>query len=983
MNAADTCEEVPLEIVDYSCSTCFEEVVREIAQYIVEEFHTRPELRQFVYDTGAQPDLAADCDVTVTGRRFPIRRGRSVQDGDPGIAVEIHAYNLPHKHHWQQQQQHTLHPIVRLFAVPVFFLARSTTNSSSYTDSEASFYLSLLTTAVGCAMRGPLTLRYDTDPLDVPSPFFYERGMAPCFVSVGEHYKGMFVGMAPASTTIGGAKGGANSLQDLVLQPVIKRRFQCSAYASAPELCRRLSDYVYMFQLHIGPRSHIVTKMCDGICLSTRRTYKMKVPRRFPMDGTCGSTSTDTHYVDRTLSWESVLETENKTTLPCGLTTFPFGTGTVPLEGICFTFQWNQLHGTEVPDDGGCGYSLDPFTADSTQLLQHKLVIHAGAIPRHDYEVDHNVTNSAGEYVFTVMERLSWGIDVEAPAYASDRLERMADDVIHCHLTNALEQRALINQLVAGGTCAGELNADIRSVYFPGSLLCRFAYVCATSLDSCEEVCLLWQLVVMRLKSFLSGGAAMGSLLQQLAGTIGLPETDEIDHNLPLLVQKLYFLSYCVRRMHQESKRMSIGHAADGWDDWVEEEVERSEGDAKSFDFSSKQCSDAVNRGKRLITNGEPLMEPEAIPLPPCTSDIFYARSSELEKLGTAHVAQCVRAHMQSEHLFNDMCLFLYVNGAQDGRVVRFPDFVQWHSPRDFVQPPSRAGAAAGEQCSARDDNEYLSKRMHRPSAEHPTEGIWWSLWDRATPRPRSEIIAQSFDAYEQARLTLNWLEHHLSSASLLLETVNANFSNALHRMLSHRCVRSNRAIASFAARSTQNITHSIRKLTGVDVASTAMETFRSTYATALREVEAVETRLCAALAVERMLGASAEAQAQMTECTDPPQTSGGRSTDVTCTSVGHLVSVLSSPDPQENDAKQKYPSLQLPTASLTWDVWCQGNFAQKFGEWSRAPTSSLTRATCMAERPLNTAPCFQQMIVETEESGIFRVALTVGEEVF
>ncbi|KAG5477024.1 hypothetical protein LSCM1_05358 [Leishmania martiniquensis] len=136
------------------------------------------------------------------------------------------------------------------------------------------------------------------------------------------------------------------------------------------------------------------------------------------------------------------------------------------------------------------------------------------------------------------------------------------------------------------------------------------------------------------------------------------------------------------------------------------------------------------------------------------------------------------------------MCLFLYVNNAHEGRVVRFPDFVQWHSPRDFVDP-------GGSSPVSLSDNHYLSERMQqRERDEGAGSGkgaghVWWSLWRRAVPRSRDDIVHGLFRPLEEATKVLAWLAA-IPTAELLLEVSNASIANALHRMLCHRFILGN-----------------------------------------------------------------------------------------------------------------------------------------------------------------------------------------------
>ncbi|RNF24895.1 putative outer dynein arm docking complex [Trypanosoma conorhini] len=993
----ETEEELPLEIEDYSCNTRFEEVIGEIERYLVEEFSTRQELQRFLLNPPQPPHPRQCRDKGSTevaqvagGRRgsgdgemvfgrcfFPLAAGSSsggkqesaaAEEEKEGVAVEIHVQSGLRGS--QRQREQKLHPIARLFALPIFFLARGTTTAPSYRPSESSFYLSLLTTAVGRALRGPLSLRLDGDPSCLPSPFFYADGLAPCFVAVGDHYQLAFKGVAPPVMLGDGACRQAESwtLQQLVAQPVVKCRFHCSAYPHPPEWCRHVSDQLDMFQLQIGTQSRVRTEVFDGICVSLQREFRLSVPRRFLLNDYALAESAARAGVDArvaTLLWHDILELENETMLlAAGPTTFPFGSGTAPLRGITFCFQWNQLLDTVVHEDGGRSSNLNPFAPEGT-LLESKLVIQAVAVPKKECELNHAACKVLSEYVYRVMEHVLSGEEAQEGQRGSDGLSSVVSDILFGHTVGLAGQEALVERLTTHAAPGETVKQDIRRVYFPGSFLCRFAYACASRVQSLEDVLPLWLLVVEQLRGLLEGKGDRRQSLQELIRVLGLPVVEEIDHGLPLLVQKLQLLAYCARRMLSDAQPPAVvKQPADGWEDEMEEEFSPHNPGEVAAAAGELSRNGFVVSGKRLITNGEPLLEPRALPVPPCTSDVMLLKAQELQTLGTAAAAQHSRAWIQSKGLFNDMCLFLYFNRAHEGRVVRFPDFVHWHSPRDFVPPASDA--------VAQDDDAYLSPRMRRHSdAENAwMRNIWWPLWEAATPRSPEEIMAQSFVPHEQARLIIRWMERDLPAAQLLLETVHANFSNSLHRILSHRFVEGNRAIAAYAQRKSEAIARRLKGALrwGDDGPLVDGEGLRTTYGSAIRVIGEIETCLCAALATERVLGAF-----QGTAAAPPPPPAGEP-----CASVEQLVAALASPVATDADSAE----LVLSEASLNWDLWQRSGIAHRFTAEDQRATTMRLRATCMAERPLNTTACFQQMFAETDETGVFRVALALAEEV-
>ncbi|ORC89672.1 kinesin [Trypanosoma theileri] len=1020
IGSGDAVEEIPLEIEDYSCNTYFEDIVGEIERYLVEEFRTRPELQRFL----SIPQLSQNTNQSITtnttdttgeivlGRNFLVGRRRNNSSNNnnqskedmsdsEGIAVEIHICGSQEKEHEYEQ-----HPIFRLFSLPIFFLARSTTTASSYHTSESSYYLSLLTTAVSRVMRGPFSLHFGKDPSPIPSPFFYANGTAPCFVSIGDHYELAFTGVSPPSmiTEWGGGNNNNNNnnsengkLQQVISQPVVKCRFHCRAYSHPPQWCQRVADYLDIFQLQIGPQSRICTDIFDGISISLRRTFRLKLPRRFSpyhteeLKPTVGGRG-------NTLTWDEILQFENEIMLlSAGPTTFPFGTGTAPLRGVLFSFQWNQLHDTEVHDDGKKNSNLNPFGSDGVKT-QNKLTIKAIAIPKKECELNHTACKSLSEYAYMVVEDISSEKNLSPATDISPTLDVMANEIIYSHTVSLSGQMNLLKRLINNDEAEeGETNSsnsDIRKVYFPGSLLCRFAYVCANRLELARDVYTLWMLVVDRLRDLLEGGGERDHSLQQLIDTIGIPPVEEIDHGLPLLVQKFQLLSYCARRMLRENAvpisscfpntttistttsgkggsssshnnnstaHTRSKHSVDGWDEDTDELFSCETGDSTVETRDS--TNDAVtNVKKRLITNGEPLIEPPALPTPPCTSDVLLLKAQELQNLGTASVGQQMRAWMQSEGLLNDMCLFLYANKAHEGRVVRFPDFVHWHSPRDFIPPSDESNYNTG---NVEEDDMYLSERMRRNSGSG-SSNLWWPLWSKAIPRSPEEIMALSFVPHEQARLIIRWMEKDLTPDTLLIETIHANFSNSLHRILSHRCVENNHAIKSYAISKVDAITNALGGISQLESSSIDPEDLRTTYAMTIRQIGELETSLCAAMTIERLLG------------TVQQQPSESTSTEELCTTMGKFAAALSSPSEEQEDPT----GLTLREAFLSWDLWHRGGIAERFPENDQKPISMLLRATCMAERPLNTTACFQQMTAETDDSDVFRMALAISEEV-
>ncbi|CCD12484.1 unnamed protein product, partial [Trypanosoma congolense IL3000] len=704
-------EETPLEIEDYSCNTRFEEIVKEMEQYIMNEFRTRPELRRLTVSAsqGEGEETEGDgsgCGSVVIGRSFAVGSGGSGKaDGKresnrEEIVVEIHVYD------GSQPQQY--HHVVRLFAVPIFFLIRNTVNSSHCSYSESSFFLSLLVTAVSRLMRLSLSLRFRSDPSALPSPFYYAGGTVPCFVAVGDLSQMMFMGVAPPNfISSSGSDKEADAVtsarrclqqqeQELLSRPIVKYRFCCSAHPRVPDCCKSVMGCLDAFQLHLGRQSRVRQDQFEGVCVSIQRTFKLVPPRRYSTNPELlRVTHKDIRRGETALTWSDVIRRENELLLASlGPGIFSFGTGTAPLRGIYFTFQWEQLRDTEVRDDGERVSNLDPFAPEEKLVLRDKLVISAVAIPKDDYELNHAACKNISKYTDAVMEYLAAGGDTGSKQTCmTGELMDMADSIVDNNVHDLSEQKIFIDRVSALLMRRDEVKQDIRNTYFPGSLFCRFAHGCATLLENVQHVHTLWRFVVQRLKSLLESDGDRQPLLRRLIAVIGIPPVDEIDHTMPLIVQKLQLLVICARRLLKEEVVMPTEKAEDGCEDGFGAQSLQARGrmrpnvGAASMDGKRENTSIA-KKPMRLITNGELLEVPPPLPTPPYTTDILLVKGREEYDSWTSSGSQYVQAVGLSEGLLNDMCLFLYVNKAHEGRVVRFPDFVQWYSPRDFVLPP-------------------------------------------------------------------------------------------------------------------------------------------------------------------------------------------------------------------------------------------------------------------------------------------------------
>ncbi|KAG5477025.1 hypothetical protein LSCM1_05359 [Leishmania martiniquensis] len=355
----------------------------------------------------------------------------------------------------------------------------------SYRESETNYLLSLLSTAVRQMLLqllknrfrgGVLRLCPTSSPADapgyaasshqqqakavslLPSPFFYPDGCAPCFAPAGDSYKQTFVGVAPPLPTCAApspmpatppesSPAISTAEWTLLHQRSFTTRFLADAFGCAPERCQSLSDYIDLFQLHVGQHSRIRSDDFDGICVSLWKRYVLPMPWKFgsygpSLDGEpigggggehdgAGAEDSDGGPLSAApspLTWEKVLRRENAyTRLLCGAFTHDFGTAAPPLRHVRFHFQWNQLQDVEAHEVAGRASHLDPFlyalataghdsvspallrfSAAAAQAAQRKCSITAQAVVRDDKDIQHGVgDNLAGVLVQGYLESLT------------------------------------------------------------------------------------------------------------------------------------------------------------------------------------------------------------------------------------------------------------------------------------------------------------------------------------------------------------------------------------------------------------------------------------------------------------------------------------------------------------------------------------------------------------------------------------------------
>ncbi|GET89253.1 hypothetical protein, conserved [Leishmania tarentolae] len=596
-----------------------------------------------------------------------------------------------------------------------------------------------------------------------------------------------------------------------------------------------------------------------------------------------------------------------------------------------------------------------------------------------------------------------------------------SEAVVTRHLCSLWEEWEAHQQCCSGeGTAlhrrrregSAEHEKDLRRSYFPDSFFSRFAFVCATQVPHPTDVQALWRLCIDALYERLLVGSheQKRENWQRVLDCLAMPPEDPpVDLSRPLLTQKLQLLRYSqealLRSLEDNSSPTKATPAVSI----------RAEEDGASTSLTTSPV-------RHLITNGEILCVPPPLPHLPTTTDEVMKHAMELNSLDAAAVESASVEWLQTDALYNDMCLFLYANKAHEGRIVRFPDFVQWHSPRDFVAPArdeSLTETSVDTSSPSLSDNDYLSERMQRQQKGGASGGkgsahVWWSLWSRATPRSRDDIVYGLFQPLEQATKVLSWLAD-MPAAELLLEVSNASISNALHRMLCHRCVLgddrayspSGRGLPSGKADASSRMPlstpeaahHSIpptpriralhryvqakcAALTKDVAAASALflssrgtfgegaaaqqspaeseakitEMLHAFFANALHHLGEIEVSVCTAVTLQYLLGFSTNLE------------------------VASTVRALSAPASMSQ--QHQATSLQMRTVTVSMSAWST-TFAKQFSRpETREVQESMVRLTCMAERPLDTCACFQQLVVHQDASRSLRLALALTKEV-
>jgi Rab3 GTPase-activating protein catalytic subunit len=192
----------------------------------------------------------------------------------------------------------------------------------------------------------------------------------------------------------------------------------------------------------------------------------------------------------------------------------------------------------------------------------------------------------------------------------------------------------------------------------------------------------------------------------------------DVDHRRCLIDQKMSLLNQCIAAKAGKDPGSNSKDGEDGEEE--EEEV---------FEEAREDANLGRKRGLGwALACGAEAYEPDCVPAPPLTEDMAAEREQHLAALGGSEQAILRRAKVQSLPLSSDMSAFKAANPG-----ATLPDFVRWHSPRDWVEGGT------------------LSSRMSG-------DNLWSELWALAPATP-AHLQPALFDPVAEAERALHYLE--------------------------------------------------------------------------------------------------------------------------------------------------------------------------------------------------------------------------------
>ena len=723
----------------------------------------------------------------------------------------------------------------------------------------------------------------------------------PCFVPTGDMYRGAYQGLE-------------------VSESHVITRFTLAVEPKCPPQCSTLSGLIDLFLLNVGLQSRIVDP--PGVIVDAAHVHPVRPANREAWDATVAEENNDPALAKRALAYPF------------------FGCDTDPVEELRIRSCWTGLSEAAVVDTSARTL-FDARKNHGSLFLE--------IVPRSPFEYVPMAAGTVAEAVRKYVRMIQSGAD----------LMTVADDEHIQKLSEAVFEKG---KPPCAPSAHSPLSEDLRQVFPPVDLVARFAFTCS-QLGSHEDMYRLWLRVAGQLQGIVeSSKGNLTDVFDLLAVPTGLPEV-----RASLFHQKLQMLRCCLEKMYASEQTNSADSASqrekgDGWDDDDDTHNDASDtpssaaqptpkGNTGSSGASGEQSTTMsackVLLGLRLVRSGAAIREPPPWPQDPVTADIIFKQQKELEKLGTQSAAADSRQWLQSETLFADMCAFQYVNGAPTVEVT-LADFVQWHSPKDFIQSAPNAPVES-----------YLSERMR------PQDSPWQLLWRSATP---TLSRMRTFHPDEHVALALKWMQD-VTILQVVRVVTLYTISGAVHRFMSHPINDSfpylQRHLTSAAKELSLLFIPLEDSVNGLVQAAIELETEVERLHAAVNIVNEMEVVLCIAISLRATTCASLVSD-------------DAKEHQRVCEVCDALLAA----------AVQK---LSFPMRGALSDSSCIRRSVEADDLWECLLSPLLRRTEnelpvreysveAEAERPIKAKPSPQRMYAQQQPNGVFRIALALSE---
>eukprot|EP00744_Colponema_vietnamica_P010174 GILI01014406.1.p1 GENE.GILI01014406.1~~GILI01014406.1.p1 ORF type:complete len:921 (-),score=20.54 GILI01014406.1:27-2546(-) len=836
------------------------------------------------------------------------------------------------------------HRISQWLGVSTFLLGRSK-SCANVTKSESCLLLSYI--SVAC------------DTLDLPIP---------CFSPVGDSHQEAFVGYARNGQRIS--------------------RYTLDSYPDGvPPQCQFISGQTDLLQLNLGLQSRICEDdRGSSITVDCERFYYIPL----------NSANWKSKSLSSREGWEEALRKMNDQCLEkSGDSTLPFGPTTCPVARLGVGCHWAALNEQELVDTptrsdfdilsasykGGdpitrrCTASLkcqldNPYgltfhAADRLSSISATLIGHLRAVA---------VSNGAVSDTTGIVEQRA----------TIDDFKRIVSDIFQTErLPPSSVTRNCVSSLWDGLPFQ---SVDPRVRYIPNSFSARCAHFANKALHHPDDLQILWLEAVERLRKdvdhFLSTPKPDLAQMWAILGVSILEEEDHIEPNLeaPLITQKLQMLHYC---LYQHRQTVDVQSVSNGWEkDNIEFESCSDDTEppypAENVDTTPstprfvplEKCDETVTGSHihvapqhRLLKYGEAMVMPIAQPRIPRTSDSIEAEQKLFEQLGTGHSGTSTRMWLQTKTLRDDMLHFRFAQSA--GAFVHFVDFIRWHSPKDYIGPKfDDCSLTVSERESLRAEatllplDQLLSKRMSGDGADQAHPNVWQSMWEE-TGRVNA-YAPEAFHPEAEAKRILSWLADAPTQEEILIHFAISNAIGQNHRMACHPFILGphGSAIRKKLRNTSESLGSIVGRLSQVSERS-AFESHAEVEGVKLllnelvRSIQGVELLITTVLSLHDML-------------------LGGDAHLLPADALADIQSVIGMVAVNGQDGS-KLTAIQSNTL---WTVLVP------LLSPNAKPEEITCSLKCLAERPMNTEPTPQRLLVTMDAQHTWRVAVSLTEEI-